>query len=139
MTGMKLTGVAVAALLASTTVGTVPQQPSAQRAQGVVQTGVQAVLVDVVVHDRKGEPVRDLTENDFRITEDGVPQKIGAFNSIVEGARPSAVATPQPSAPTIGSAAPVRPRRRKKRPRAGAAEQVARVPVMRCSPRCSRT
>ena len=70
---------AVLAGAAGATVAAVPQQP-AQRAQGVVQAGVQAVLVDVVVHDRKGEPVRDLTQNDFHITEDGVPQTVTSFN-----------------------------------------------------------
>jgi len=102
-----LTGVAVAALLVTATVGAVPQQPSAQRAQGVVKTVVQAVLVDVVVHDKKGEPVRDLTQSDFHITEDGVPQTVASFTSIMEGTRPSVPAAPLPSTSSIGSAAPV--------------------------------
>src|SRR5579859_5020034 len=85
------------------------QQPPPQHAQAVVQTGVQAVLVDVVVHDRKGEPVRDLMEADFHITEDGVPQKVASFTLVSEGTRPSTppVAGPLPSTPAIGSAAPV--------------------------------
>ena len=103
--GWRVGAAALVAAVAGATVGAIPQQP-AQRAQGVVQTGVQAVLVDVVVHDKKGDPVRDLTENDFRITEDGVPQKIGAFNSIMEGAHPTAAGTAVPSTSAIGSAAP---------------------------------
>jgi VWFA-related protein len=108
---------AVLAAAAGATVAAVPQQPAqpAQRARGVVQAGVQAVLVDVVIHDRKGEPVRDLTQNDFHITEDGVPQTVGSFTAIMDSARPDS-ARPA-AAPTeggtalpstaIGSAAPV--------------------------------
>jgi VWFA-related protein len=110
MKGANLTAAALVALVASATVAAVPQQP-AQRAPVVVQVGVQAVLVDVVVHDKKGEPVHDLTQNDFHITEDGVPQRVASFTSIVEGSRPSAPpagGTPLlPSSSTIGSAAPV--------------------------------
>jgi len=37
------------------------------------------VLVDVRVTDRKGEPVTDLKQSDFRVYEDGVLQKINSF------------------------------------------------------------
>ena len=60
------------------------QQP-AQRAQGTIRAGVSAVLVDVVVHDRKGEPVRDLTQSDFQVTEDGVPQSVSSFSTVTDG------------------------------------------------------
>jgi VWFA-related protein len=104
----KLTGAAVIAAVLTATVGAAPQQ--AQRAQGVVQSGVQAVLVDVVVHDKKGDPVRDLTQNDFHITEDGVQQTVASFSAVMEGARPGAASAgraPLPSTPSIRSAAPV--------------------------------
>ena len=94
----------VAAVLGAT-VGAAPQQ--AQRAQGVVQTGVQAVLVDIVVHDKKGEPVRDLKESDFHITEDGVPQKIASFTAVMEGARPAASSPPATSLASTPMIAPV--------------------------------
>jgi VWFA-related protein len=86
-----------------------PQQLP-QRAEGVVRAGVQAVLVDVVVHDRKGEPVRDLTQNDFHITEDGVSQAIGSFTPVMDGTRPpgSGAGTPAlASTSSVGAAAPV--------------------------------
>ena len=39
-------------------------------------TSTAAVLVDVVVRDKKGKPVSGLTAEDFQVFEDGVPQKI---------------------------------------------------------------
>ena len=48
------------------------QTPPAQRAAGTVKSGVTAVLVDVVVRDKQGMPVRDLQPSEFEIVEDGV-------------------------------------------------------------------
>ena len=47
--------------------------------------GVTAVLVDVVVRDKRGQPVRDLTQADFEVLEDGVPQTIGSFTPVFAG------------------------------------------------------
>ncbi|MGH9451766.1 MAG: VWA domain-containing protein [Terriglobia bacterium] len=38
------------------------------------------VLVDVRVTDHKGQPVTDLKASDFKLYEDGVPQRIDSFN-----------------------------------------------------------
>lgn len=61
-----------------------PQAPAAQRTAGSVKVGVTAVLVDVVVRDKKGMPVRDLQQSEFEILEDGAPQTAGSFTSIFE-------------------------------------------------------
>jgi VWFA-related protein len=45
-----------------------------------------AILVDVVVRDRKGQLVTDLTAADFDVAEDGVPQKVDTFTRISRGA-----------------------------------------------------
>jgi Ca-activated chloride channel family protein len=42
--------------------------------------GVNAVLVDVVVTDSNGNPLSDLTQEDFQVFEDGVPQTISTFD-----------------------------------------------------------
>jgi len=42
---------------------------------------VDRVLVPVVVTDKKGRPVQGLTQRDFQILEDRVPQKIDFFNT----------------------------------------------------------
>ena len=71
-----------------------------QRAPGVLSEGVTAVMVDVVVRDRQGEPVPNLTAADFEILENGVPQKIGSFTRISDGD------VSAPTAPTAPAAAP---------------------------------
>ncbi|HEX7085100.1 MAG TPA: VWA domain-containing protein [Vicinamibacterales bacterium] len=54
------------------------QSPPAQRAQGTVEAQTTAIMVDVVVRDRRGNPVTDLKPGDFELLEDGVPQEIGS-------------------------------------------------------------
>src|SRR5204863_3009518 len=89
------------------------QGRGAQRTQGTVQAHVTAVLVDVVIHDRKGEPVRDLRQSEFQIAEDGVAQTIASFTPVMEGTVASAAAAPpasgtaMPSTATVGADAPV--------------------------------
>ncbi len=43
------------------------------------ESNVRVVLLDVVVNDSKGNPVTGLKQDDFRIFEDGKPQKIASF------------------------------------------------------------
>src|SRR5436190_21950240 len=60
-----------------------PQQPPVFRA------GTNQVRVDVTVLDRKGQPVTDLTKDDFEIREDGVEQSIDTLKLIeATGAAP---------------------------------------------------
>jgi VWFA-related protein len=76
------------------------QQQNAARTTAAQPTTVSAILVDVVVRDRKGDPVRDLTEGDFEIYEDGVKQEVGSMTPIFlpEGAAPAnAAAAPAPA------------------------------------------
>lgn len=101
---------ATAAALAVARAAAVAQQP--QRVQGTVQAGVSAVLVDAVVHDKKGDPVRDLKPGDFQITEDGVPQAVTSFTTVMDGKIPAAdaaAASPSPlaSRSAVGTAAPI--------------------------------
>jgi VWFA-related protein len=44
-----------------------------------------AILVDVVVRDRKGRPVTDLSAADFQVSEDGVRQKVDSFTRVSHG------------------------------------------------------
>ena len=77
--------------------GSAHQEQAPPRAGTVVQ-GVRAVLVDVVVRDRKGQPVRDLTAADFEVLEDGVTQKVGSFTPFLSNA-PATAAGPATGAP----------------------------------------
>jgi len=75
------------------------QQPAPpQRAPDTVTQGVTAVLVDVVVRDRRGQPVRDLTQADFQVFEEGVAQPIGSFSRVSDGATVPLAET-KPTAP----------------------------------------
>ena len=62
---------------------------------------VDLVLVDVVVEDRLGNPVLDLTREDFRLYQDGEPVEIthftGAQGDGVPSTTPSAAATEAPA------------------------------------------
>ena len=56
------------AALALLGLGATPEAQEPQRAAGTLKEGVTAVLVDVVVRDKRGQPVRDLTEADFELS-----------------------------------------------------------------------
>lgn len=54
--------------------------PTGQQLGGyVLKTQTNLVLVDVRVWDKSGRPVTDLKQEDFRVFEEGVPQKITSF------------------------------------------------------------
>ena len=79
------------------------QAPQPQRAPTGVSEGVTAVLVDVVMRDRRGQPVRDLTQADFQVLEDGVAQTIGSFKPVLADAATAAPAsTAAAAAPSTG-------------------------------------
>lgn len=48
--------------------------------QYTIKTNVDRVIVDVVVNDANGNPVRGLVQNDFSIYENGKPEKIMSFD-----------------------------------------------------------
>lgn len=67
-----------------------PQSPSGQpQRPPVFRGGTNQVRVDVTVLDRKGEPVTNLTKEDFEVLEDGRPQSIETLKLIeANGAAP---------------------------------------------------
>jgi len=80
----------LAAILASASVpGLAQQQPPS----ATFQVEVNFVDIDAVVTDERGNPVRDLTKDDFELLDDGKPQDISAF-SLVDIPLPSASARP---------------------------------------------
>ena len=109
MTGERRVGVrwGTVVCLAAAVASSEARQQAPQRAPGGAHEGVRAVLVDIVVRDKRGQPVRDLSPSDFELTEDGVPQTIGSFTPVFEGAglRESTAAV----APSGGAAAPAGP------------------------------
>jgi VWFA-related protein len=57
---------------------------------------IELVNVDVVVTDKKGVPVPDLSAADFTLLEDGVPQSVASFDAVKAAAAASAVPPPKP-------------------------------------------
>jgi VWFA-related protein len=58
------------------------QPPAAPDQQPIFRTGIDTVRVDVIVTDRQGNAVTDLTLDDFEILEDGKPQKPDTFRLV---------------------------------------------------------
>ena len=59
-----------------------PVRPSGRQSFSSATT---AILVDVVVRDRKGHPVTDMNAAEFSLYEDGTPQKIDTFTRVTRG------------------------------------------------------
>jgi VWFA-related protein len=70
------------------------QAPSGPQDPPTFRSGVDLIEVDVVVTDRQGNPVRDLTRDDFEIVEDGRSQTVRTF-SLVDLPIPPPAPTPQ--------------------------------------------
>jgi len=64
----------------------------------VFQLDVRRVPVDVVVTDKKGDPVRGLTKADFIVKEDSTPQTILSFEYL-DGSHPSFIPPKVPALP----------------------------------------
>ena len=70
-----------------------PPQTSAQPpAAPTIQTRTNLVIEDVVVTDRRGNPISGLKASDFALTEKGAPQQIRTFDE--HTAQPPAPVTP---------------------------------------------
>jgi VWFA-related protein len=59
-----------------------PVRPSDRQSFSSATT---AILVDVVVRDRKGRPLTDMNAGEFSLYEDGTPQKIDTFTRVTRG------------------------------------------------------
>ena len=59
-------------------------------------TQLEQVIVDLVVTDKKGVPIRGLTAADMTVTEDGAKQDVVSFEAVELPEQPSAAAPPPP-------------------------------------------
>ncbi|MBN1566617.1 MAG: VWA domain-containing protein [Acidobacteria bacterium] len=55
------------------------KKEAAEKSQSTYGVKVNAVVVKATVTDKSGNPVTDLTERDFRVYDDGSPQKMQTF------------------------------------------------------------
>ena len=72
----------VAAALFASALVIVPHAQDAPPQQPTFRTSIDSVSVDVVVTDRQGKPVTDLTKADFEIEESGKVQTIDTFKFV---------------------------------------------------------
>ncbi len=68
-------------------------------------TSTAAVVVDVIVRDKKGNAVVDLTQDDFDVFENGTSQRVIGFERVLPGTAAPMVAQQQPAALTAPAAA----------------------------------
>jgi VWFA-related protein len=59
-----------------------PPPPERVPGQQPIRSGINFVRVDVIVTDRNGNPVLDLTQDEFQVSEDGKPQAIQTFSVV---------------------------------------------------------
>jgi VWFA-related protein len=62
------------------------QTTTSQSQEEVVRVRANEVKLDIVVKDKKGRPVKDLTPGDFEVYEDGVRQQIESFRFVLREA-----------------------------------------------------
>jgi VWFA-related protein len=75
----------------------VPQESAKGKKEApVLRIATRLVQVSVVVHDKKGEPVANLTKGNFEVLDDGRPQQIQLF---LAEANPSRAAAPHSVSP----------------------------------------
>ncbi|UWZ84193.1 VWA domain-containing protein [Occallatibacter riparius] len=73
--------------------------PQAQPETPTFQMSARDVIVDVVVTNDKGEPVKGLKASDFQVLEDGKPQKVDFFEGHNAKALPPGALAPLPQMP----------------------------------------
>jgi len=78
-----------AVLTAQTAAATTAQQA----APPVFKVNSRIVVLDVTVHDKKGNLVTGLGKGDFAVSEDGVPQTIRSFETTEQHRMPVPVAS----------------------------------------------
>jgi VWFA-related protein len=110
-------------LILATVLTASAQQPQLQSPQKdnqpfTLKVQTQLVIETVVVKDKDGKPIENLTAKDFAVTEDGQPQQISVFEfqkiddelqppaPTPAPATPEATATPTPAAPPAGGLKP---------------------------------
>src|SRR4029450_12059392 len=82
-----------------------PAQHTPAQPPFTIKVDTSLVVETVVVKDKDGKPIEGLTEKDFTVTEDNVPQTISIFHFEKLLDTPAAEPTAAPPAP----AAPVHP------------------------------
>src|SRR5712692_2711082 len=59
-----------------------PQTPVTPPHPPLIKARAEEVLLDVIVRDKHGRPVRDLVPDEIQVLEDGVPQQVTDFRLV---------------------------------------------------------
>ena len=85
----------------SQTAGAPVQQPAAPNPQSAPSLTIKAyaeeVVVDVVVTDKSGKPVQNLSREHFKVLDDGRPQQVKSFQEFGNASAAEPAATPLPA------------------------------------------
>jgi VWFA-related protein len=73
------------------------------------RVSTKAVVVDVVVTDSKGHPVKGLVQQDFHLAEDGKPQDLHSFREFTGNDDQPKTATSPPAPQSLPAAVPAKP------------------------------
>jgi VWFA-related protein len=92
-------------VLASAFVAAQQPSPPAKDSGMVLHVTTRMVLVDTVVLDKAGNPVKGLKADDFTVTEGGVRQRIASFSERIS--EPATAATPPVLPPHVTTNRPV--------------------------------
>ena len=82
---MRLSGLFAGFVVLSLAAQTQPSGQTPARSSQAMTANATAVLVEVVVRDKNGRPVTDLTAQDFTVTEDGAEQRVASFTRVTRG------------------------------------------------------
>lgn len=82
---------------------------SGETAENVIHVNVNLVQMDAVVVDGKGNPVENLTADDFEILQDGKPQKITNFSFVSTKPSTDKATPPKAVAVSQGKGKPIPP------------------------------
>jgi VWFA-related protein len=91
------------------------QRPAEQQTQDRIVITKDEVPLDVVVRNKKGKLIKDLTSSDFEVYEDGVKQEITSFrfaSSTGAATNTRAASTPSASSPSTTVTKPTTPTER---------------------------
>jgi VWFA-related protein len=82
---MMVTMLGAAALAAPALLAQTAAPPAPEKTQAVIKGGAEEVVLDVIVRDKHGKAVTDLTAKDFEITDNGEKHAVKSFR-LVQGA-----------------------------------------------------
>jgi VWFA-related protein len=83
----------------------IAQQPSEPGL--TLRTTARTVVLDVIVTDKSGKPVRNLHRSDFALFENEVPQQLASFEAPADHVGETTASPSQPERPVFSGSAPV--------------------------------